>query len=48
VAGARHIFHGHTVVERVCRLGNRTYLDTGSVMSGRLTVLNVASWLEQC
>lgn len=47
IAGARHLFHGHTVVDRVVRLGNRTYLDTGSVMTGRLTVLDIGKWLQE-
>lgn len=46
VTGARHLFHGHNVVDRVIILGNRTYLDTGSVMTGRLTVLDIADWLQ--
>lgn len=45
IAGARHVFHGHTVIDQVRSLGNRTYLDTGSVMTGRLTVLDIGDWL---
>lgn len=42
VQGALHLFHGHTVVERPVRLGNSTWLDTGSVMTGRLTMMDIS------
>lgn len=46
VAGARHIFHGHTVLEQVVTLGNRTYMDLGSVMTNRFALIEVRPWLD--
>ena len=45
IRGARHVFHGHTVLEDVITLGNRTYLDLGSVMTGRFALLEIERWL---
>lgn len=47
IDGARHVFHGHTVLEDVVTLGNRTYMDLGSVMTGRFAVLDIGLWLNR-
>lgn len=47
VSGACHLFHGHTVLEDVACLGNRTYLDLGSVMTGRIGVVDIGRWLAR-
>ena len=47
IRGARHVFHGHTVLEDVVTLGNRTYLDLGSVMTGRFAILDIERWLAR-
>lgn len=45
IRGAQHVFHGHTVLKDVMVLGNRTYLDLGSVMTGRFAMLDIGRWL---
>ena len=45
IRGARHVFHGHSVLQDVVTLGNRTYLDLGSVMTGRFAMLDIERWL---
>lgn len=47
IRGARHVFHGHTVLRDVMTLGNRTYLDLGSVMTGRFAMLDIGRWLAR-
>lgn len=47
IHGARHVFHGHTVLKDVITLGNRTYLDLGSVMTGRFAILDIGRWLAR-
>lgn len=47
IEGARHVFHGHTVLKDVITLGNRTYLDLGSVMTGRFAMLDIQRWLTR-
>ncbi len=46
IRGAHHVFHGHTVLKEVVTLGNRTYLDLGSVMTGRFAMLDIDRWLS--
>ncbi|WP_108127129.1 metallophosphoesterase [Saccharospirillum mangrovi] len=45
VAGVDWLFHGHTIVERVERLGNSVFIDRGAYNDGPLVLINVADWL---
>jgi serine/threonine protein phosphatase 1 len=47
ITGAKHVFHGHTVLDEILCLGNRTYLDLGSVMSGQIGVVDIQRWLNR-
>lgn len=40
IEGIDHIFHGHTIVKEIYTKGNCSYIDTGSYLSGKITVVN--------
>lgn len=43
--GIDHVFHGHTPIDDVKRLANRSYVDLGAYRSGQLCVLDVDAYL---
>jgi serine/threonine protein phosphatase 1 len=47
VAGIDHVFHGHTPLEEVRRIANRTYLDLGAYRTGELCVLEADAYLDR-
>lgn len=47
VKGIDHVFLGHTPLEKVVRLGNTTYIDTGAVFGNKLTILNINDYLKE-
>lgn len=47
VPGIDHVFHGHTPLERIRRIANRTYLDLGAYRTGALCVLDADAYLDE-
>jgi len=47
IDGIDHVFHGHTIVKDIKTMGNVSYIDTGSHLSNRLTVLNPQTFLSE-
>jgi serine/threonine protein phosphatase 1 len=47
IAGVRHAFYGHNVVNELMTLGNRSYIDLGCYATGTLAVIDIADWLLQ-
>lgn len=46
MSGIDHVFHGHTAMWRPFIHGDRSWIDTGGAMTGRLTVVDVDRWLD--
>lgn len=46
VAGVDWIFHGHTIVNSVIRLGNSVFIDRGAYNDGPLVLVSIADWLD--
>lgn len=46
MTGVDHVFHGHTITGRPFIHGDRSWIDTGSAMTGRLTVVDADRWLD--
>ncbi len=42
-----HVFHGHTIVNRVTTIANRTFLDLGSYKTGLLGIINPREFLSK-
>lgn len=41
IEGADMFYFGHTIVDKVCTFKNQTYIDTGAVSCGKLSVLEL-------
>lgn len=46
VAGVDWIFHGHTIVKSVERLGNSVFIDRGAYNDGPLVLISITDWLD--
>lgn len=46
MTGIDHVFHGHTIMWKPFIHGDRSWIDTGGAMTGRLTVVDVDHWLD--
>ncbi|OZG69956.1 hypothetical protein BTA51_28520 [Hahella sp. CCB-MM4] len=42
-----HVFHGHTIVEEMTTVTNRTFMDLGSYKYGRIGIIEVESFLSR-
>jgi len=47
VANIDHVFHGHTIVNEMATIGNRTFLDLGSYKTGLLGLINPSYFLAK-
>ncbi|OUR87281.1 hypothetical protein A9Q81_26650 [Gammaproteobacteria bacterium 42_54_T18] len=41
-----HVFHGHTIINKITTVGNRTFMDLGSYESGLIGLINPINFLE--
>lgn len=46
VVGVDHVFLGHTITPEPVTLGNMSWIDTGAFHTGKLTVVNVDTWID--
>ncbi len=46
VANITHVFHGHTPVEEILNIKNRTFMDLGSYKTGKIGFLEVKEYLK--
>lgn len=40
VRNIHHVFHGHSIVESITTIGNRTFMDLGSYATGKIAVID--------
>ncbi|MDQ7091108.1 MAG: metallophosphoesterase [Methylococcales bacterium] len=40
-----HVFHGHTIVDEITTLGNRTFMDLGTYKTGKMGLINPVAFL---
>lgn len=45
VANIHHVFHGHTIVDRIMSVSNRTFMDLGSYKTGKIGLIDVEDFL---
>lgn len=41
-----HVFHGHTIINEITTVSNRTFMDLGSYDSGLIGLINISEFLK--
>ncbi len=47
VENIHHVFHGHTILNQITTLANRTFMDLGSYKTGKIGLIKISDFLSR-